>query len=63
MGRVKNSSNSCIMVEHEEGESVDQLLTFEQIDEQNNPRQWQSTTESCTASEGVQELNEWRAGT
>lgn len=33
------------------------------MDEQNNPRQWQSTAESCTASEGVQGLNEWGAGT
>lgn len=63
MGRVRNSSQSCFIVEHEEGESVDWLLTFEQMDKQNNPRQGQSMTESCTASQGVQELSEGRAGT
>lgn len=63
IGRIKNSIESCIIVEHEEGESVDWLLTFEEMDEQNNPRQWQSRTESRTASQGMQGLNEWRAGT
>lgn len=63
MGKVRNSRQSCIIVEREKGESVDQLLIFEQMDKLNTPRQWQSMTESCTASQGVQELNEWRAGT